>query len=250
MNDPTELLDRERRAPGARIIVPGYPQWAWSQYERGFVLFGSYAAALVVGIFAWGTATGMAVLAFAFVAHAVSVTDAIRQSAFPGFGRMVPGVTASAGLGAIGYVPALAVASVFAWPIAPEDRPREGYLVNRWAYQEGNDPRPGETIWLRAARGARPRVARVVAGPGQALEWKDGRLRVDDQEIESSPFRTPGTPGELSLTVPEGHVLVAFEIDPKARLPKPGGWEIVDRADVRGRAWARSYPIGRREILR
>ena len=30
----------------------------------------------------------------------------------------------------------------------------------------------------------------------------------------------------------------------------PGGWEIVDRADVRGRAWARSYPIWDRGLLR
>ena len=239
-----------RRPAGARIFVPGYPQWTWRQRERAFILFGSYAAAMLVGVFAWGTAAGVAILVFAFATHAVSAADAIRQSAFPGFGRIIPGVTASAGLGAICYGPAFAVASVLAWPIAPEDRPREGYLVNRWAYREGDDPRPGETVWLRPARGARPRIARVVAGPGQRIEWIDGRLLVDDHEMEFSPFRTAGSPGELILTVPESHVLVGFEIDPRSHRPLPGGWEIVDRADVSGRAWARSYPIGKREILR
>ena len=239
-----------RRPAGARIIVPGYPQWAWRQRDRALVLFGSYAVALLVGAFTWGTATGLAVLAFAFATHAASAADAIRQAAFPGLGRLVPGFTAAAGLGAICYGPALAMASVLAWPVTPEERPREGYLVNRWAYREGGDPVPGETIWLRPARGARPRIARVVAGPGQRLEWSAGRLRVDDREVEGSPFRASGSPGELALTVPEGHVLVSFAVDPAASRSMPGGWEIVDRADVQGRAWALSYPIGSRRLLR
>jgi len=247
---PTRDAGPERAAAGARIIVPGFPQWSWRQRDRALVLFGSYAAALVVGVFAWGTATGLAVLAFAFATHAASAADAIRQYAFPGFGRLVPACSASAGLGAICYGPALAMASVFAWPIAPEERPREGYLVNRWAYREGGDPRPGETIWLRQApRGARPRIARVVAGPGQRLEWSAGRLLVDDREVAGSPFRTSGSPDELKLTVPDGHVLISFGLDPAANRPVPGGWEIVDRADVQGRAWARSYPIWDRAFL-
>src|SRR5262245_13218377 len=66
---------------GLGILIPGYAQWRWNQRERALVLFGSFAAALVVGAFAWGTATGAAVLAFAFAAHVVSVVDVFRQSA-------------------------------------------------------------------------------------------------------------------------------------------------------------------------
>ena len=47
---------------GLRILVPGYAQWSWRQRERALVFFGSFAAALLVGLFAWGTRTGAAVL--------------------------------------------------------------------------------------------------------------------------------------------------------------------------------------------
>ncbi len=141
------------------------------------------------------------------------------------------------------------MASVFAWPIALDERPREGYFVNRWAYRD-ELPSPGETVWLRPTRGARPKVARIVAGPGQRIEWSDGQFRVDDQVVEDSPFRVAGSPAGLRMTIPEGHVLVAFGADPLRGKGVPGGWEIIDQADIRGRAWARSYPIWDRRLLR
>jgi len=234
---------------GPRILVPGYPQWSWRQRERAAVLFATYAAAMGVGVYAWGTAVGLAVLAFGFATHAFSAADAIRQNAFPAFGRFIPAATASAGLGAFCYAPALVAASVFAWPIAPEERPREGYLVNRWAYFDGG-PQPGQTVWLRPARGARPKIARVIAGGGQRVEWSGKKFRVDDQPVEGSPFGALGSPDELKLTIPEGHVLVSFGSDPPTARPVPGNWEIVDSGDVRGRAWARSYPFWNRRLLR
>jgi hypothetical protein len=233
---------------GPGLLIPGYPQWSWRQRERATILFGSYAAALGIGVFAWGTAVGLAVLLFAFATHAFSAADAIRQYAFPGFGRLVPALTTSAGLGAFCYGPVLALASAYAWPIALDERPREGYFVNRWAYRDVV-PEPGETVWLRPTRGARPKVARIVAGPGQRVEWTGERFWVDGQPVEESPFRTAGSPGGLQLTIPDGHALVTFGADPRRGKGVPGGWEIVDLSDVRGRAWARSYPIWDRRLL-
>jgi hypothetical protein len=241
--------DRGPAPLGPLILVPGYPQWSWSQRERAFVLFGSFLAALTVGVFTWGSLISLAVLAFAFLTHAFSAADAIRQYAFPGFGRMVPALSASAGLGAVCYAPVLVMASVYAWPIVLDENPREGYLVNRWAYGE-EVPKTGETVWLRSSRGARPKVARVLAGPNQRIEWSGGVFRVDDQVVEDSPFGLTGSPGELKLTIPEGRLMVAFGADPKRGNGVPGGWEIVDRSDIRGRAWARSYPIWDRRLLR
>jgi hypothetical protein len=234
---------------GPRLLIPGFPQWSWHQRERGLVLFGSYVAALGVGIFAWGTTLGLGLLFFAFATHAFSAADAIRQYAFPGFGRLVPALTTSAGLGAFCYAPALAFASVYAWPIALDERPREGYFVNRWAYRV-DPPAPGETVWLRPTRGVRPKVARIVAGPGQRVEWLGEQFRVDDQIVEEAPFGIAGSPSGLQMTIPEGHVLVTFGADPSRAKGVPGGWEIVSRDDVRGRAWARSYPIWDRRLLR
>jgi hypothetical protein len=247
--DPRRSRDRRTPAPvGPRILIPGYPQWSWSQRDRAFVLFGSYATAMGVGVFSWGTAVGLAVLAFAFATHAFSAADAIRQYAFPGFGRLVPAITASTGLGALCYAPVMVLASVYAWPISLDERPREGFLINRRAYRE-DGPKRGETVWLRPTGGARPRIARIVAGPGQRVEWAGDRFRVDDQAVDDSPFRIAGSPVEFKLTIPEEHVMVAFGADPRRVDAVPGGWEIIDRADIRGRAWARSYPIWDRQLL-
>ena len=57
------------RPAGLRILIPGYAQWSWRQRERGLVFFGSFAAALAVGLFTWGTGASAAILMFAFVAH-------------------------------------------------------------------------------------------------------------------------------------------------------------------------------------
>ena len=95
----------------------------------------------------------------------------------PGSAAWSPALTASAGLGAFCYAPALALASVYAWPVTLDERPREGYFVNRWAYRD-EPPAPGETVWLRPSRGGvrpqgradrrRPRPAgRVVGRPFQ-----------------------------------------------------------------------------------
>jgi hypothetical protein len=234
---------------GPRILIPGYPQWAWDQRDRAMILFGSFAAAVLVGALTWGSAVGLGILAFAYATHVFSAVDAIRQNAFPGFGRLVPAVTTSAGLGAAVYVPALAMASVYAWPIALDERPREGYLVNRSAYRH-ETPKAGETVWLGSKSGPRPKVARIVAGPGQRIEWLAGELRVDDKLVEESPFLAAESPSELKLTIPEGHVLVVFPSNPSRGSGVPGGWEIVESGEICGRAWARSYPIWERGLLR
>src|SRR5436305_4037899 len=128
----SDLADRPTRSVGLRILIPGYPQWAWRQRERALVLFGSFAASLGAGVFAWGTRPSLVILAFAFGTHVVSAADAIRQAAFPGFGRWVPVVSASAGLGLGGYGPMLALAAVRAWPGFGGGSARDGYLINPW----------------------------------------------------------------------------------------------------------------------
>ncbi|WP_435010125.1 S26 family signal peptidase [Tundrisphaera lichenicola] len=232
-----------------KLLIPGYPQWSWRQRERGVLLFLSYASALVVGIDAWGTLLGLILIAFAFATHAYSAADAIRQHAFPGFGRVVPSVTASAGLGAFCYAPALAMASALAWPIVPEERSREGFLINLWAYAR-QEPQPGETVWLRPSKGTRPKMARIVAGPGQRVEWSNRVLRVDGSPVDGSRFSTIDSPWEMKMEIPPDYILVSLGMQPLNSPPVPGNWEIIHRGEVRGRAWARSYPFWKRGLLR
>ncbi len=237
-----------RVAIGPRILVPGLPQWSWDQRERSLFLFGTYASAVVVAIMTWGTLVGLGVLAFAFVTHVYSTVDAIRQNAFPGFGRFVPTVTASAGLGATCYVPALMLASAYAYPVALDERPREGYFVNCRAYRIAA-PNPGEMVWIDSNQGVRSKLARVVAGSGQRIEWVQNELRVDGRLVEAQLFTETNAPGELKLTVPERHLLVVFSEPSRRGKPLPRGWEIVDQEEIRGQAWAQSYPIWDRSLL-
>lgn len=231
------------------LLIPGYPQWSWRQRERAIVLIGSYLTSIFVGVLAWGTSLGLLILLFAFLVHVFSAADAIRQSSFPGFGRFVPGISTTAGLGAFCYGPALALASAYAWPISPDERPREGFFVNRWAYQM-ELPTPGQTVWLRPTRGARPSVARIVAGPTQRLEWLGAELRINGQVVNESPFGLAGLPTGLRMTIPTDHVLVTFGAEPRRGQGIPGGWELVDLDEIQGRAWARSYPFWDRQLLR
>ena len=231
---------------GWRVLVPGLPQWFWGRHDQALIFFGFHAGAASLGLFAWGTWLGLLMWAFAFAAHAVSAADAIREAAFPKFGPMVPLPAASLGLGTVCYAPVMILGSMFAWPVVPDQSPRDGYWVNRWAYRGALGPRHGETIWLRAIRGTRPRLARVLAGEGERVRWSDRQLHVDGRPS----LRSGVASHALELTIPDRHVLVSFHHDPAEPLGDGSAWEIVALEEVHGKAWARSYPVWDRRLLR
>jgi hypothetical protein len=66
--------------------------------------------------FAWGTCTGLALLAFAFGTHGISTVDVVRQSAFPGVRAVDAGRLGVGGLAQGVYAPALMLATLVAWP--------------------------------------------------------------------------------------------------------------------------------------
>jgi hypothetical protein len=233
---------------GLRLLVPGYAQWRWGQSGRGQVLFGWFASAIAVSIFAWGTTTGLSMLAFAFLAHVVSILDALRQSSFPGLNPWATRIGVSGGLAAGVYVPILTVASLVAWPGLRGGSEAEGYLVNCWAYR-GSEPERDDLVWYRPTPLSEPRFGRIVAGPGQEVAWSENGLSVNGGSLLlAAPFRSPQPPRGLAYRVPEGHVLI-----------HPGQWPahsrateplvIVERAQVVGRVWAQLYPIRERQWL-
>ena len=247
-------IDWNGRA-GFRALVPGYPQWDRGERGRSLVLFGSFASSMAVGGFAWGTWVGLAILLLAYGAHVTSLADAIRQGAFPGFGRWVPWATASAGLGFGCYGPALAAALVVAWPgYSEEDEEgrRRGFAIDRRAYWV-RGPSPGDWAWLRLPGRDAPEAFRVLAGAGQAVGWSEAGLRVDGERIDWSPDASVWRPRELTFRVPDGHVLVGPEVadrDEDADAPAPGcGLVLVSTRQVLGRAWAQLYPIRERSLL-
>lgn len=232
---------------GLGALIPGYPQWRWRQRERALALSGTFASALAVGLFAWGTPLGLASLGLAFASHVASAVDAIRQAAFPGFARGVPALSASFGLGLGCYAPALALAAVVAWPGPRHGAPGESYLVDRLAYREVS-PAPGEWVHHRRPDGSGFDLARVVAGPGERVEWSDGRLRVGDRELGWLPEARAGSPLELAIEVPPGHLLVAPARGSR-RTGASSGLMLLPERCVNGRAWAQLYPLWSRRFL-
>jgi hypothetical protein len=242
---------RGRREPGPLgCLIPGLPQWAWRQRERALVLSGSFLTSLLVTLFVWGTKASWLILAFAFGTHVISVADVIRQRAFPGFGRWVPVWSASAGLGLACYGPLVSLALICAWPGGAGDITSEGYLINRGAYWT-RDPVTGQSAWARLPGWRAPRLVRVLAGPGQGVEWSESGLRVDGQGVAWAPAALASRPRELSFTVPQGEVLVALE--PTERSPglteTSCGLVLVSKSQIGGRAWARMYPIWERGLI-
>ncbi len=230
---------------GPIFLLPGAPQWLWLQRERALLLFGSFATSLGVGLFAWGTQIGLALLVFAYITHVVSAADAIRQWSFPGFSRWIPTCSASACLAVGFYGPLLLFGSTFAWPGLQGMANAEGYLVNRLAYQSLG-PEAGDRIWLRGGGGTGGSLAEVVAKPGQSVEWNNRGLKINGRSVPLVPFRQGEAPLDLKLQVPEGRLLVAFQTgDPYVSKL----WEFVPVARVEGRAWAKLYPIWDRCLL-
>ncbi len=238
---------RASQPAGLRILIPGYPQLLWGQTERAAALGGTYAAAMLVALFAWGSIMGVAMLALAFLSHVTSTADAIRQGAFPGFGRWVPTVAASVSLGLGCYAPAFAVASVLAWTEGPAGAEHERYAINLWAFRS-SDPSSGDWIWHRSAEGGGFGLGRVVAGPGKSVEWFAEGVTVDGIPLDWRPTAPHGAPSDLALIVPQGQVLVAMSSVNPSRATS-AGLRLVALDGVIGRPWARLYPVWTRRFL-
>jgi hypothetical protein len=229
------------------LIVPGWPQWSWRQPQRAAFFLGSYLAAVGVALFAWGTSAGYVILAAAFGLHVAATADAIGQWAFPGFGRLVPLASAGAGLGLGCYAPAVALASVLAWPSQPSTTPGEGFLINRWAYHNRH-PGTGDWIWYDLPEGGGRGIGRLMAEEGRTVEWVDGTLKLDGISQDWRPGVNAPRPGEVAFVVPADHILVA-PLGSGSHESTILGLILVDRHGVQGRAWARHSPVWNRKLL-
>jgi hypothetical protein len=233
---------------GLRLFVPGWPQLAWGQRERGWVLLGSFLVAIGAGILAWGTWLSWSFLAFAFLAHVTSTTDAIRQGSFPVYSRRTVVPMIGGAFAAFLYVPALLTLIAMAWPGSAPDRSRSVYLVNCWAYRSAQ-PRGGHWVWLHLPPQGRFHAARVVAVAGQEVEWDGSQWRVDGQTQQLlAPARTTAWPRACRFRVPADQVLVKPE-EEEGSPSTTGSLVLVEQDQIIGRAWAQYYPVWDRRLL-
>jgi hypothetical protein len=230
-------------------MVPGWPQFSWGQRQRGWVLVGSFAVALAVGLWSWGTWLGWGFFAFAFVTQVTSVIDVLRQGSFPMCpSRTVLAFVASA-LALLIYLPTLCVLWVIARPGFEADGAGTGFLVNCWAYHGQARPREGQWIWMELPPWGEQRAGRVVAVSGQEVEWNGERWRVDGHECHlHSHLLDASRPQTCKFTVPSNQILV--EPDEEGPSPhKMGPLVLVPPDRIIGRAWAHFYPVWDRHLL-
>lgn len=233
---------------GLRLLVPGWPQLAWGQFDRGRVLLGSFSVALATALMAWGTWLAWGLLAFAFLAHIGSAVDAVQQSSFPVYRRRVAVPIITGVLGAAIYLPFLLTLLEIAWPGSSPDQSGQAYLVNCWAYR-GAEPHRGEWVWLRLIPSGQARAARVVAVSGQELEWDGHDWRVDGRMPRRIvPRRETSWPRDCRFRVPPGQILVEPE-EEGGVPPTTGSLVLIPKDRVIGRAWAKYYPVWERRLL-
>jgi hypothetical protein len=157
-------------------------------------------------------------------------------------------ISASGGLGLGIYVPAMTLATLVAWPGMGSGLASDGYLVNCRAYRSA-PPRCGDWVWLRTSPWGEGRLGRVVAGPGQEVEWSDEQIRVDGRRpAPGLSWRPRRGPADLLFTVPSGHSLVV-PASSIATKPATGTPMLIAGDHILGRVWARLYPIRERQFL-
>jgi hypothetical protein len=234
---------------GLKMVVPGWPQFSWGQHQRGGVLVGSFAVALAVGLWTWGTWLGWGFLAFAFVTQVTSVTDVLRQGSFPIYPNRTALVFVSSGLALLLYFPSLCVLWVIARPGFEADSPGSGFLVNCWAYHGDARPREGQWIWMQLPPQGEQRAGRVVAVSGQEVEWNGARWRVDGHECRLHSYRHMGAwPQTCHFKVPCDQILVEPD-EEDVPTPKLGPLVLVSPDRIIGRVWAHFYPVWDRHLL-
>jgi hypothetical protein len=233
---------------GVRILIPGWAHYRWGQRERGWVLLGTFAVTLFVGLWTWGTRLSLGFVALAFATHVASATVVLKESSFPTYPSRISSLFISGALAVFVYVPLFLILSLIAWPAFEPDDSGIGFLVNRTAYRAA-PPRSGQWIWMRGPPLGQPRAAQVVAVSGQEVEWTGRMWTVDGHEHSlHTPIRLPVWPQTCRFKVPVDQVLVEPQ-DDGVSSPPLGPVVLVPRDRIIGRAWAQFYPIWERRLL-
>jgi hypothetical protein len=249
-----ELPRRINRRPydspvGWKVLVPGWSQFCWGQQERGWVLVGSFSIALAVGLWTWGTLLSWGFFAFAFVTQVTSATDVLRQGSFPTYPSRTALVVVSTALGLLFYFPGIFVLSELARPGFEPFGAGSGFLVNCWAYHGDQKPHEGQWIWMNFPPLGEQRAGKVIAVPGQEVEWTGHRWNVDGHECDVHPPLPLGVKPQICrFKVPSNQILV--EPDDEGTLtPSSVPLVLVPPDAIVGRAWAHFYPVWDRHLL-
>jgi signal peptidase I len=244
-----------------RFVIPGWPQIHCGHGIRGRLLLFSYLGTLIPGLLFIGDPLASLLLGAALSIHAASVLDIVLthdQNILERLGTWLL-VTTTLLLGLYGpfywlstRVVGPMVVQVNAQPFARGDV----LIVNRWAHPRVGDVVIYEMPYARINMGEAhrvyqvggPRIERIVAGPGQVVEVRAGRILVDGQESPVRPLVPDQIPKEFRRTIGPGQWLIFPTTD---YIASNGGFSaladlsLVAESAVTGKVLFRARPFGR-----
>ncbi|MEQ9379776.1 MAG: hypothetical protein RJP95_02855 [Pirellulales bacterium] len=251
-------------------IVPGLGQMRRGDRAQGWLFFGTFALLLSLGILLMGTTAGSLLLGLAFAAHVTALRDATAGSFALLGDRLKHALLVAIGLFMLLYLPA-------GWAITRVGTP--------FRLTQGLPPfNQGDVLWYsnvaKATAGdlvlyevpsvslagnrndgyparivvAGQRINRVVAGPGQVVQWNEGQLLVDGSASRYQPASARLLQMEDALTVPRGRFFIlpdnllpnAVAISPEQLLTV----SLVAEERVLGPVFLRSYPLNHFTVIR
>jgi len=124
-------------------------------------------------------------------------------------------------------------------------------LVNKLSYRL-HDPRRGDVVVLKTLEGTGERdlIKRVVALPGETVEYRSCVLYIDGREVVE-PYLDPAvvTPtvcgsDQAPLEVPDEHVFVLGDNRGGSKDSRDQGLGPIDYDDIIGRAFVIIWPAG------
>lgn len=249
-----------------RLIIPGWPQIYCGNVRRGQLFLGLYLLFLCLGLLWMGSFLGNQMLGLAVACHISSVLDMALMGERQLFNRIKRSVTWGFIILIAIYIPAFMLITQVLSPNVVQARmpPFETgdvLLINQW-----NTPDPGDIVLYdippmridaRANLGFAGilqiqglRIDRILAGPGQRVVTKEGKLFVDGALSDLYPCNRERPLPELDVTVPANSYLILPSSDPNIPTQNMPQVAIVESQRITGRVFFRNLPYSRFGFVR
>ena len=147
---------------GLRMLLPGLLQFRWGQRQRGWVLVGSFASALAVGLWTWGSSLS---LGLSSPWRSSRISRRSRTCFAKVRSRSIRPKRAtflvSSALAIVFYFPTFVVLSEVAWPGFEPANTGSGLPRQPLGLSGASKPHQGQWIWMKL-----PPLGRVRGRPG------------------------------------------------------------------------------------
>ena len=158
-------------------------------------------------------------------------------------GRWIVVAVASLGLVlAVLVGPSFQAARIEGMAMAPTLVNQDRAIINRWAYTMSS-PNRGDIVALRYPRDQRKMfVKRIIAAGGDTLRIEDGRVYVNDQQLEDAYVAADARSHDSLATqvIPAGHYFVMG--DRRNNSSDSRHWGLVQEDLIVGRISVRWWP--------